>query len=247
MEGPAGKENGTSKTLRRNEPREVESFDGASSSQHERAAGRPLAPSATPSRPRGGTPVTVLRIAIWVVALAPLARLAYGALSDGLGADPIEFVTHQSGWWGLTFLVATLAVTPVRRLTGWNRLIGVRRLLGLFAFFYVTLHFGIYLVDQEGVFSYVREDVLERPYITAGFAAFVLMIPLAATSTRAMIRRLGGKRWQRLHRLVYLSAALGVLHFFWSAKADVREPLVFAVVLAVLLALRLPWRGRSAR
>jgi methionine sulfoxide reductase heme-binding subunit len=182
-----------------------------------------------------------------VAGLLPLALLLRRAFTVGLGADPIEWVTHHTGWWGLVFLLASLAVTPVRRLTGWNRIIGVRRTLGLFAFFYVALHFAIYLVDQEAVFAYVREDVIERPYITVGFLAFVLLVPLAVTSTRGMIRRLGGKRWQRLHRLVYLSAALGVLHFFWSVKADVREPLIFAAVLGVLLALRVWWAVRRKR
>jgi methionine sulfoxide reductase heme-binding subunit len=220
---------------------------------------RPAAPSASlpprrhapaPRVPRtalqapGAASAPLLKVAVWLAGLLPLVVLLRRAFAEGLGADPIETLTHHTGWWGLVFLLATLAVTPLRRLTGWNRVIGVRRLLGLFAFFYVALHFGVYLLDQEMVFAYVREDVLERPYITAGFTAFVLMIPLAVTSTRGMIRRLGGKRWQRLHRLVYASAVLGVVHFLWSVKADVREPLVFAGVLAVLLALRLPWTRR---
>jgi methionine sulfoxide reductase heme-binding subunit len=191
-------------------------------------------------------PVSLLKMAIWIGALLPLALLVRGAFTDGLGADPIETLTHRTGWWGLTLLLATLAVTPVRRLTGWNRVIGVRRLLGLFAFFYVALHFAVYLLDQELALAYIAVDVLERPYITAGFAAFVLLVPLAVTSTRGMIRRLGGKRWQRLHRLVYLSAALGVLHFLWLVKADVREPLLFGGVLLLLLALRLPWLRRAS-
>jgi methionine sulfoxide reductase heme-binding subunit len=186
------------------------------------------------------TSLTLLRVAVWVGALLPLALLVYDTLTDGLGAEPIETLTHRTGWWGLTLLLATLAVTPVRRLTGWNRIIGVRRLLGLWAFAYVVLHFAIYLVDQELVLVYITEDVLERPYITVGFAAFLLLIPLAVTSTRGMIRRLGGRRWQLLHRIVYLAAALGVLHFLWLVKADVREPLVFGGVLLVLLLLRLP-------
>jgi methionine sulfoxide reductase heme-binding subunit len=191
-------------------------------------------------------PVSLLKMAIWIGALLPLALLVHGAVTDGLGADPIETLTHRTGWWGLTLLLATLAVTPVRRLTGWNRVIGVRRLLGLFAFFYVALHFAVYLLDQELALAYIAVDVLERPYITAGFAAFVLLVPLAVTSTRGMIRRLGGKRWQRLHRLVYLSAALAVLHFLWLVKADVREPLLFGGVLLLLLALRLPWLRRAS-
>jgi methionine sulfoxide reductase heme-binding subunit len=195
---------------------------------------------------RGRDWLPALKAAIWIGALLPLALLVYDAFTDGLGAEPIEALTHRTGWWGLTLLLATLAVTPLRRLTGWNRIIGVRRLLGLWAFAYVVLHFGIYLFDQELVLAYIAEDVLERPYITVGFAAFLLLIPLALTSTRGMIRRLGGRGWQRLHRLVYASAALGVLHFLWLVKADVREPLVFAGVLGVLLALRLPWFRRRS-
>jgi methionine sulfoxide reductase heme-binding subunit len=187
-----------------------------------------------------------LKVAVWVAGLLPLVVLLRRAFTGGLGADPIQFVTHHTGWWGLVFLLATLAVTPVRRLTGWNRIIGIRRALGLFAFFYVALHFAVYLFDQEGVLAYVVEDIRERPYITVGFAAFVLLVPLAVTSTRGMIRRLGGKRWQRLHRLVYLSAALGVLHFLWLVKADLREPLIFGAVLILLLALRLPWLRRES-
>jgi methionine sulfoxide reductase heme-binding subunit len=207
---------------------------------------RSAAPGATGGRSRPTQPVTLLKGAIWIGALLPLALLVHGAVTDGLGADPIETLTHRTGWWGLTLLLATLAVTPVRRLTGWNRVIGVRRLLGLFAFFYVALHFAVYLLDQELVLAYIAEDVLERPYITVGFAAFVLLIPLTVTSTRGMIRLLGGMRWQRLHRLVYLSAALGVLHFLWLVKADVREPLLFGGVLLLLLALRLPWLRRGS-
>ncbi|MGI9182259.1 MAG: sulfite oxidase heme-binding subunit YedZ [Longimicrobiaceae bacterium] len=182
---------------------------------------------------------------VWVLCLLPLTLLVWDAFTDGLGAEPIEAITHRTGWWGLTLLLVTLAVTPVRRLTGWNRLIQLRRLLGLFAFFYVCLHFLTYLFDQDFALGYIVEDVVERPYITVGFTAFLLLIPLAITSTKGMIRRLG-KRWQRLHRLIYLIAGLGVLHFLWLVKADVREPLLFGAALAVLLAFRLPLlRNRS--
>ncbi len=183
---------------------------------------------------------------MWFLCLLPAVVLVWDAFTDGLGAEPIEAVTHRTGWWGLTLLLVTLAVTPVRRLTGWNRVIQLRRLLGLFAFFYVSLHFLTYLFDQFFQLEYIIEDVVKRPYITAGFAAYLLLIPLAATSTQGMIRRLGGKRWQRLHRLVYLSAILAVLHFFWLVKADLQRPLLFAAALAVLLAFRLPllWKSR---
>jgi sulfoxide reductase heme-binding subunit YedZ len=157
-----------------------------------------------------------------------------------LGANPIEKITHWTGYTALVLLMLTLAVTPFRRLTGWNEVIRIRRLIGLFAFFYAALHFLIYVVlDQFFSLAAIGEDILERPYITVGFIAFVLLIPLAATSTKKAIRRLG-KRWQTLHRLVYISAALGVLHFFWKVKADTREPLIFAGILATLLVLRLP-------
>jgi methionine sulfoxide reductase heme-binding subunit len=183
----------------------------------------------------------------WIAGCAaavPLAWIIVGGLRDGLGADPIEALTLRTGWWALTLLVASLAVTPLRRLTGWNRLVAARRPLGLAAFGYATLHVAVYLVDREFTAAFVVEDVMERPFVTAGLAAFLLLVPLAATSTRGMIRRLG-PRWQALHRLVYPAAALAVLHFLWLVKADLREPLIFALVLGALLAVRLvPRRGR---
>lgn len=184
---------------------------------------------------------------LWVAALVPLAWLGLDALRGGLGAEPIEEVTHRTGWWALTLLLATLAVTPLRRLSGRNELARLRRPLGLLAFLYATLHFLTYLVDQAFDWRFLAEDVVEHPYVAVGFTAFLLLVPLAATSTKAMIRRLGGRRWQRLHRLVYLAAALAVVHFYWLVKQDVREPLVFAAVLALLLALRLPWLRARAR
>ncbi len=187
-----------------------------------------------------------VKAVVWVLCLLPLALLVWDAFTDGLGAEPIEAITHRTGWWGLTLLLVTLAVTPVRRLTGLNRVIQLRRLLGLFAFFYVCLHFLTYLFDQNFALGYIVEDVVERPYITVGFTAFLLLIPLAITSTKGMIRRLG-KRWQQLHRLVYVAAALGVLHFLWLVKADVREPLLFGAALAVLLAFRLPLLRKLSR
>ncbi len=186
--------------------------------------------------------------AVWVLALLPAALLVWDGLHDDLTAEPITEITHRTGWWALTLLLASLAVTPLRRLTGWNQLIKLRRLVGLFAFFYACLHVLTYFgLDQGLAFDYIAEDVLERPYITVGFTAWLLLIPLAVTSTQGWIRRLG-KRWQRLHRLVYLSAVLGAVHFLWLVKADTREPLVFIAVLSVLFLLRLPafQRGRSA-
>jgi sulfoxide reductase heme-binding subunit YedZ len=204
-------------------------------------------PTPTVVRPRRGREVRMAaaKAAAFVLCLVPLALLVRDALAGQLAADPIEEITHRTGWWTLTLLMVTLAVTPVRRLTGWNRLVKLRRMLGLFAFFYACLHVLTYFgLDQLFAFDYILEDIAERPYITVGFTAWLLLIPLAVTSTRGWIRRLG-KRWQRLHRLVYVCATLGVVHFLWLVKADVREPLIFAGVLAVLMLLRVaPARRR---
>jgi len=198
-------------------------------------------------RPRPGSGKRRLPIA-WVasaLALLPLAWLVADAFLGRLGVEPVEVVVRRSGWWALTLLIVTLGVTPLRRVTGWNSLVQARRALGLWAFGYASLHVLLYVgLDQGFGWSYILEDILERPFITAGFVAFVLLVPLAATSTRNSIRRLGGKRWQRLHRLVYPAAVLAVLHFFWLVKADAREPLLFAGVLALLFVARLPtWRS----
>ena len=181
---------------------------------------------------------------VFSVSLLPLVWLFWLAWSDQLGANPVETLSHRTGDWSLRFLLLTLAVTPLRRLTGWNGLQRFRRMLGLFAFFYVSLHFSVYLIfDHFFDLSAIIADVAKRPYITVGFAGFVLLIPLAVTSTNQMIRRLG-RNWQRLHRLVYLIAILGVLHYLWLVKADLREPLIYAGILAVLLGYRLWWRMR---
>jgi methionine sulfoxide reductase heme-binding subunit len=165
--------------------------------------------------------------------------LVAGAFTGGLGADPIDYVTLRTGFAALLMLMLSLAVTPVRALTGWNWLASARRTLGLCAFLYVCLHLLTYMVDQGFAWTYIVQDVVKRPYVTAGFTAFLLLLPLALTSTKGSIRRLG-KRWQKLHRLVYLAAGLGVLHFIWLVKSDLREPLIFAAVFALLMALRLP-------
>lgn len=180
--------------------------------------------------------------------MLPAAWLASDFLRDRLGANPIEEVLHRLGWWGLVFLILSLAVTPVRRLTGWNRLVRHRRFVGLVAFGYLTAHFLSYVVlDQFFAWSYILEDIVERPFVMSGFAAWLLLIPLAVTSTRRWIRRLG-RRWMNLHRLVYVAGALGVLHYYWKVKADTREPLIFAMVLLVLLLLRTPMvRSRIVR
>lgn len=186
------------------------------------------------------------KVGLFVLCLAPLGALLASGLTARLGPNPVEVLTHTTGDWGLRLLLLTLAVTPLRRLTGWGWLLRFRRMLGLFAFFYLSLHLVTYLwLDQFFDWAAILEDVAKRPYITAGFAAFLLLVPLALTSTRGMVRRLG-RRWQTLHRLIYPAAALGVLHFFWLTKADLREPLVYASVLALLLALRWPWRRTAA-
>jgi len=181
------------------------------------------------------------KAALWVMGLLPLALLVRGMLAGELGADPVETLLHQTGTWGLILLLVTLSVTPLRRLSGWNRVVKMRRLLGLFAYFYGVLHVGVYVVlDQALAPAFIVEDVIERPYVTAGAGAFLILSLLAVTSTRGWIRRLG-RRWQRLHRLVYVAGALVVVHFFWQVKADTREALVFASVYAALMLFRLPW------
>ncbi len=179
---------------------------------------------------------------VWLLGLAPILWAGIRFATDGLGANPIEEALHLAGRWALVLLLTGLSVTPLRRISGWNRIIKVRRLLGLFAFFYACLHLLIYLgLDQGFAWSFIVEDVVERPFITVGAGAFLLLVPLAVTSTKGWIRRLG-RRWQRLHRLVYLAATLGALHFYWKVKADTFWPLVAAMVLAGLLLARVPWR-----
>lgn len=177
---------------------------------------------------------------VFAVALLPFVWLLWRAFSDQLGANPIEAITRFTGDWTLRFLLITLAVTPLRQLSGWGWLMRIRRMLGLYAFFYALLHFCTYLVlDQFFAWTHIIDDIAERPYITIGFASFVLLIPLAVTSTNAMMRRLGGRRWQQLHRSVYVIAIGGVTHFLWLVKADLLEPLIYALVLAALLGYRL--------
>ncbi|MGH7607452.1 MAG: sulfite oxidase heme-binding subunit YedZ [Gemmatimonadales bacterium] len=171
--------------------------------------------------------------------LVPLACLVADGFGDRLGANPIEEITHRTGDWTIRFLLAALAVTPLRRLTGWNRLIRFRRTIGLLAFSYASVHFLTYVgLDQGLALTYVGEDIAKRPYITVGFAAFLLLIPLAVTSTQGWIRRLGGRRWNALHRVIYVAAAGGVLHYLWLVKGDQVTPVYYAVALVLLLALR---------
>ncbi|MBS1185403.1 MAG: sulfoxide reductase heme-binding subunit YedZ [Proteobacteria bacterium] len=179
----------------------------------------------------------------WLALLCvlPLLRLLALGVSGGLGANPIEFITRSTGTWTLVGLLVTLSITPLRRLTGRADLVRFRRMLGLFAFFYACLHFVTYIwLDQFFDAAAIARDIVKRPFITVGFTAFVLLIPLAATSTHAMMHRLG-RRWQQLHRLIYPIAMLGVIHFLWLVKKDLTEPLIFGAVLALLLVLRLPW------
>ncbi|HYJ20018.1 MAG TPA: protein-methionine-sulfoxide reductase heme-binding subunit MsrQ [Burkholderiales bacterium] len=192
--------------------------------------------------------VATIKAAVFAAGLIPLLRLAWLGLHRGLGANPIEYITHSTGWWTLAFLLITLSVTPLRRIANLPWLLRLRRMLGLFAFFYASLHFTTYIwLDQFFDVQEIVKDVVKRPFITIGFAAFVLLIPLAVTSTNAMVRRLGAKRWQNLHRLVYLIGALGVIHFWWLVKKDITEPFMFASLLAALLIIRLLYLWRQQR
>ncbi len=204
----------------------------------------PPRPPRARSRANSKRQILLAKTAIWIVGLAPPIWLTTALFRRTLGINPVETIILVEGRWTLVFLLATLAVTPIRRLTGWNRIVQLRRLLGLFAFFHACVHFLSYVgIDHLFALSIIVEDVLERRYITAGFTALVLLVPLAVTSTRGWIRRLG-KRWQRLHRLSYVAASLGVLHFYWKVKADTFWPLVAAVTLAGLFAVRLANRRK---
>ena len=183
---------------------------------------------------------------VFALCLVPFAHLLYRAATGGLGVNPIEEIALATGRWTLRFLLITLAVTPVRRLLKWNEAIRYRRMLGLFAFFYACLHLTTYIVlDQFFDWQTIVEDVTKRPFIMAGACAFLLLVPLAITSTRGWIRRLG-RDWARLHMLIYAAAILGVVHFTWKVKSDLSGPLRYAVILGVLLAVRLVWASRRA-
>jgi sulfoxide reductase heme-binding subunit YedZ len=181
-----------------------------------------------------------LKPVMFLACLAPLATLAWRGFHSGLGANPIEFITHSTGDWTLIFLLVTLSITPLRKLTQQYWLVNFRRMLGLYAFFYGTLHLMTYVwLDKFFDVHEMLKDIAKRRFITAGMTAFVLMIPLAVTSTKWAIRKLGGRRWQLLHRLIYFSAAAGVIHYIWLVKADLKKPLEYAAILAVLIAYRL--------
>jgi len=180
-----------------------------------------------------------LKVLLFVVCLVPAGRELWLGFHDGLGANPVEHITHLTGNWALRGLVITLSITPLRKLLGWSSLIRFRRMLGLFAFFYGCLHFTTYLwLDKFFAWDEIVKDIYKRPFITVGFLAFVCMLPLAITSTAGWIRRLGGKRWQMLHRLIYASAIAGVIHYYWLVKSDVRLPLLYGAMVAVLLIFR---------
>lgn len=193
-------------------------------------------------------PVGILKSLVFILSLLPLAYYGWGAWHDTLGANPIEAVTRGMGTWTLNFLLITLAVTPLRKLTGWHAALRLRRMLGLFTFFYAVLHLTSYLwFDQFFDWGEIAQDILKRPFITVGMAAFVLLVPLAATSSNFAIRRLGGRRWQALHRTVYVIGILAVLHYSWLVKADQSQPLLYGGILFVLLGLRAWWREVERR
>ncbi len=180
------------------------------------------------------------KVVVFVLACVPAGLLAVALVRNDLGPNPVETLQNQTGEWTLKFLVITLAVTPFRKILKLPELIRFRRMLGLFAFFYVCLHFVTYLwLDQTFNFRGMLDDVAKRKFITVGFTAFLLLIPLAVTSTTGMIRRLGGKRWQALHRTIYLCGILGVIHYWWKVKSDIRGPLFYAVLVGILLLYRL--------
>ncbi len=194
------------------------------------------------------TNIALLKVVVFVLSLLPLAYYGWGAWQDTLGANPIEAVTRGMGTWTLNFLLITLAVTPVRKLTGWHGALRLRRMLGLFTFFYAALHLTSYLwFDQFFDWGEIAQDILKRPFITVGMAAFALLVPLAVTSSNFAIRRLGGRRWQALHRTVYVIGILAVLHYSWLVKVDQSQPLLYGGILFVLLGLRTWWREQERR
>ncbi len=194
--------------------------------------------------------ISALKVLVFLLCLLPLGKLGleiFGLAGLSLGANPIEELIHRLGKWGLNFLLITLSVTPLRKWTGLNWLIRFRRMLGLFAFFYLLMHFLTYAgLDQRFDIPVIVEDIVERPYITIGISALLLLLPLAITSTNGMMRRLG-RRWQKLHRLVYVIAGLGVWHFYWQVKKDILEPSIYITILAILLGYRVLVRWRAKR
>ena len=191
----------------------------------------------------------IAKPAAFIALLAPFLIMAFDAATGGLSANPIQDVLHRSGRWGLRILILSLAITPLKQLFGWNVLIRFRRMAGLFSFFYLVLHFAIYIgPDRFFSLGEIVEDIAIRPFITVGFVSLLLLVPLAITSTKTMVKRLGSKRWTRLHRLVYVAAIGGVVHYIWAVKLDTREPVIYAILLGILLALRIPmWIEQAKR
>ncbi len=181
-----------------------------------------------------------MKVAVWIGLFVPITYLVYAAATSNLGANPLSEIEHFTGEWTLRLVVATLAITPARRITGWNWLIRFRRLVGLFAFFYASMHFCAYLwFDQNFAWSSIVPDIAKRRFILVGFAAWLSLVPLAITSTAGWIRRLGGKRWNTLHKLIYLCSVLGIVHFYWGQKANRIDPIIYGSVLAALFAVRI--------
>jgi len=207
--------------------------------------------------------VRLLKVFVFVASLGPAAWLVWAIVTGNLSPNPLSDITNETGVWTLRFLCITLAITPLRKITAWNPLIRFRRMVGLFAFFYGTLHFLTYVIADrfagldfpDGMLAWstarnlaksVSEDIYKRPFITIGFTAWTTMVPLALTSTAGMIRRLGGRAWNRLHKLVYATATLGVVHYWWLVKADVSRPRIYGVVVGLLLAMRIYWTRMRA-
>jgi sulfoxide reductase heme-binding subunit YedZ len=205
----------------------------------------------------------LLKPGVFMAALVPALLLTHQSITGNLGADPLAEITNRTGLWALRFLALTLAITPLRRLSGWNEVIRFRRMIGLYAFFYGSLHLGVFVIaDRLASLGFpspvslqtirdlalsIATEVSKRPYVAVGFTSWLIMFALALTSTTGMIRRLGGRRWQALHRMVYVGVAAGVVHYWWSVKADVRDPRTYAVVVTVLLAFRIVlWMRKSA-
>ncbi|HEX7916514.1 protein-methionine-sulfoxide reductase heme-binding subunit MsrQ [Rudaea sp.] len=183
----------------------------------------------------------------FLLCLVPLAALVWDTIQNDLGTDPVAQLEHRTGLWALRLLLATLAITPLRRVTGWNKAVRYRRMLGLFAFFYVNVHIAVFVfIDLGSYFADITEQIAKKPYITVGFAAWLLLLPLAFSSTQKAMRRLG-RRWGQLHKLVYAIAVLALLHFLWLVKADKREPLFYFAVFAVLMLWRVPWSKLNSR
>ena len=194
--------------------------------------------------------IIAVKVCVFLLALAPLGRLLLGVFEfpEWLGANPAEYITRSTGDWALRLLLVTLGVTPLRKVSGWVWMARLRRMLGLFAFFYVIVHFASY-VSFDHVFDVraIVEDVVKRPFITVGFLSLLLLLPLAATSTHGMVRRLGAQRWNVLHRLVYVIGPLAVLHFWWMVKRDLTEPIIYALVLSILLGYRVREKWQLSR